>query len=43
MDAYEAETIRVIQSMPSWTPGKDNGKNVRVRLMQPLNLHNSKR
>ena len=28
----DAEALRVVSSMPKWTPGKDNGKNVRVEL-----------
>lgn len=30
------EAIRVIESMPAWTPGKMNGTNVRVKMTQPI-------
>jgi TonB family protein len=30
------EAIRVIKSMPQWTPGKVNGKPVNVRMVQPI-------
>lgn len=32
----DAEAIRVVQSMPSWTPGKQNGRNVNVRYTIPV-------
>lgn len=31
----DAEAIRVINSMPKWTPGKDKGKTVRVKYTVP--------
>ena len=30
------EAIRVVKSMPKWTPGKQNGKPVRVRFNLPV-------
>jgi TonB family protein len=32
----EAEALRVIQKMPSWTPGKLKGKNVKTRFTLPV-------
>ena len=32
----DEEAIRVIKSMPKWTPGKQNGKEVRVSFMLPV-------
>ena len=32
----DAEAIRVISSMPRWIPGKQKGKNVRVRYTLPV-------
>ena len=32
----DEEAIRVIKSMPKWTPGKQNGKAVRVSFMLPV-------
>ena len=34
--ALDAEAIRVIQSMPKWTPGKQRGHTVRVRYTLPV-------
>jgi TonB family protein len=34
--ALDAEAIRVVKSMPPWTPGKIDGKNVRVMLQIPF-------
>jgi protein TonB len=31
-----AEAIRVMSNMPGWTPGKVNGKPVRVQVTQPI-------
>ena len=37
VDAYlDKEAVRVIQSMPKWTPGKQRGKAVRVRYTLPV-------
>ena len=32
----DAEAMRVVRSMPTWTPGKKNGKVVRCRFMLPV-------
>jgi TonB family protein len=32
----DAEAIRVMESMPKWTPGKQNGKKVNVRYTVPI-------
>lgn len=32
----EEEAIRVVESMPTWTPGKQKGKGVRVRYVLPI-------
>ena len=32
------EAIRVVKSMPRWTPGKQRGKNVRVQYNLPVNF-----
>ncbi|MCB0661202.1 MAG: M56 family metallopeptidase [Saprospiraceae bacterium] len=32
----DKEVIRVMENMPSWTPGKQNGKNVNVRYTLPV-------
>jgi TonB family protein len=29
-DAFKAEAVRVVRSMPVWTPAKDNGKKIKV-------------
>lgn len=34
--SLDKEAIRVIQSMPNWTPGKQKGENVRVRFTLPV-------
>lgn len=34
--ALDAEAIRVIKSMPTWTPGKNKGKAVRVSYTAPI-------
>ena len=36
--SLDAEAIRVLQRMPRWTPGKQNGKLVRVRYTVPVNF-----
>ncbi len=35
-DACDAEAARVIKSYPSWTPGKQGHRPVRVRMMMPI-------
>jgi periplasmic protein TonB len=34
--ALDEETLRMICKMPKWTPGKTNGKVVRVRFNLPI-------
>ena len=34
----DEEAIRLIKSMPKWTPGKQNGKAVRVSMMLPVSF-----
>jgi protein TonB len=34
--SLDKEAIRVVSSMPKWTPGKQRGKNVRVRFTLPV-------
>lgn len=34
----DEEAIRLIKSMPKWTPGKKNGKAVRVSMMLPVSF-----
>lgn len=34
----DEEAIRLIKSMPKWTPGKQNGKAVRVSFMLPVSF-----
>ena len=34
-----AEAIRVVKSMPKWTPGKQRGKAVRVQFNLPVNFN----
>lgn len=36
--ALDAEAIRVIESMPDWTPGKQKGKLVNVKYTVPINF-----
>ncbi|MCC7465975.1 MAG: TonB family protein [Saprospiraceae bacterium] len=33
------EAVRVVQSMPRWTPGEHNGKPVKVKFTLPLRFH----
>jgi protein TonB len=35
-DEIDAESLRVINSMPNWTPGKKDGKNVNVKMVLPI-------
>jgi protein TonB len=32
----DEEALRVVQKMPPWKPGKQNGKAVRVRFVLPV-------
>jgi len=36
--ALDNEALRVINAMPKWTPGKDKGKNVKVKMVLPINF-----
>ncbi len=36
LEYFEQETLRVINLMPNWLPGKNNGKNVPVTFMLPV-------
>jgi TonB family protein len=36
---FDSETLRVINSMPKWTPGKQNGKIVNVSFNMPIRFH----
>lgn len=36
--SLDAEALRVIRAMPKWTPGKQNGKVVRVKYTIPINF-----
>lgn len=37
--SIDAEAIRVVQSMPSWKPGMQNGKPVKVRFTLPIRFN----
>lgn len=34
----DAEALRVVKEMPDWTPGKQEGKNVAVKMMLPISF-----
>lgn len=34
----DAESLRVVNSMPKWTPGKEKGKDVAVQYVLPINF-----
>jgi len=36
--ALDKEAVRVVESMPNWTPGTQRGKNVRVKFTLPINF-----
>jgi len=36
--ALDNEAIRVVKSMPDWTPGRQNGRPVRVSYQVPVNF-----
>lgn len=36
--SLDAEAVRVINKMPKWIPGKQNGKVVRVKYVIPVNF-----
>ena len=37
--SIDAEAVRVVKMMPPWTPGKQNGQNVKVRFNIPIKFH----
>ncbi len=41
-EELDAEALRVINAMPKWTPGKQNGKDVRVKFTLPVTFKLSK-
>lgn len=36
--SLDAEALRLVRLMPKWTPGKQNGKVVRVKFTMPFNF-----
>lgn len=36
--SLDKEAVRVVKSMPKWTPGKQRGKPVRVAYTLPINF-----
>ena len=36
--ALDKEAIRIVMSSPSWAPGKQRGKNVKVQFTFPINF-----
>ncbi len=36
---FDAESIRVMESMPKWNPGKHNGKPVKVKYKLPISIN----
>ncbi len=36
---FDAESIRVMESMPKWNPGRHEGKAVKVRYTLPIAIH----
>ena len=36
--SLDAEAVRLLSAMPKWTPGKQNGKVVRVKFTVPINF-----
>jgi TonB family protein len=37
-DLLDKEALRVVKSMPNWSPGKDKGKNVKVKMTLPISF-----
>jgi TonB family protein len=35
-EVIDAEAVRVVENMPKWKPGKQNGKEVRVKYTIPV-------
>lgn len=40
--ALDAEALRVVKAMPRWTPGKQDGKTVRVKFTLPIQFNPDK-
>lgn len=38
LPSIDAEALRVVKSMPNWTPGKEKGKNVKCKFFIPINF-----
>jgi protein TonB len=38
---YNAEALRVINAMPTWSPAKQGGKPVKCRLQMPMRFRNA--
>ena len=36
--ALDREAIRLVESMPEWIPGRNRGREVRVRFILPINF-----
>jgi TonB family protein len=37
-EALDKEALRVVKAMPNWNPGKDKGKNVKVKMTLPISF-----
>ena len=37
-EPLDKEALRVVKSMPKWTPGQDKGKNVKVKMTLPVSF-----
>ena len=37
-ESLDKEALRVVKAMPKWTPGKDKGKNVKVKMTLPVSF-----
>lgn len=37
--SLDAEAVRVLSGMPKWTPGRQNGKEVRVKYAVPISFN----
>ncbi len=37
-EPLDKEALRVVKAMPKWTPGKDKGKNVKVKMTLPVSF-----
>lgn len=38
VDVLDKEALRVVKNMPNWKPGKDKGKNVKVKMTLPISF-----